>query len=627
MALSIFEILNRHWEEAAKYNDEADWEHMDRELDCIWVICNRPNFPNAPLHRQRCRCEQGKVARRQGRYVVAEAHLHEALCLRKDRDIQRADVMGELSTVYMQRHLFTEAKSFLQQQHGLAHELLSSSETTRESTLSAELQMCRAVGNLGMVNYHLAIADERPNKILLVEAIAQLWNRIGSAKDLQKKLLGTSQYEKVRTWEALERDRLTLCYAADGNLEEAVRCGEMSQVTARCLSDPTTRALSRFFYGYALWRNGQRDDAIAQWEFAEGGNSCTSVMALCKEPSEEQREYLRIMLGERVRMDGYDEQNHSALDYAVFGGDEETENLVLQGLARTHAHSEIAEAHLRKLYRQIFQETFRRELMKERSDCIATLRSLYARLLDTDETKRKLLDRFKYVRYTEFDSLGRLPTSNDHITRTLSDQNPLHDNSAPTEYVIFISYRWMGNGSQLSSHDTDSVQHTQYKRVRSAVGDFLDTHPEKSPEKIAVWLVRVISYTLLLSPCPYLYSQDSACIDQDETAKKVRGISSLPLIIAQCDAIISLVDDTYYSRAWCAVEVLLMQTMALYKRHECFEHLLNDPSSDPVNGHLQQRVRSFEVDKISDPRVTYESDRPLIAFLVRQSKLLGRTDS
>jgi hypothetical protein len=105
----------------------------------------------------------------------------------------------------------------------------------------------------------------------------------------------------------------------------------------------------------------------------------------------------------------------------------------------------------------------------------------------------------------------------------------------------------------------------------------------------------------------------------------VQGISSLPLIVAQCDAIISLVDDTYYSRAWCAVEVLLMQTMALYKRHECFEHLLNDPSFDPVNGHLQQRVRSFEVDKICDLQVTYESDRPLIAFLVRQSKLLGRS--
>jgi tetratricopeptide (TPR) repeat protein len=629
MALSIIENLNRHWEEAAKYNDEADWEHMDRELDCIWVICNRPNFPNAASLRQRCRCEQGKVARRQGRYVVAEAHLHEALCLRNERDMQRADVMGELSTVYMQRHQFEEAKIILQQQYSLAHELLSS-ENSRDSTLSAELQMCRAVGNLGMVNYHLAINDERPDKTLLKEAIAQLWKRVASARDLQKKLLGTSEYEKVRTWEALGRDRLTLCYAADGDLKEAVRCGEMSQATAKCLSDPTTRALSRFFYGYALWRSGRRDDAIEQWEFAEGGNSCTSVMALCKEPSEEQRAYLRIMLGECVRMDGYDEQNHSALDYAVFCGDEETENLVLQGLARTHSNPEIqelrAEAHLRKLYRQIFQETFRRELMKERSDCIATLRSLYARLLDTDETKRRLLDRFKYVRYADFDRLGRLPTSNDHMTRTFSDQNPLHDSSAPTEYVIFISYRWIGKESHQSSHDADSIQHTQYKRVRSAVREFLDTHPEKSPEKIAIWLVRVIPNSLPFSPSSYLYSQDSACIDQDDTAKKVRGISSLPLIIAQCDAIISLVDDTYYSRAWCAVEVLLMQTMALYKRHECFEHLLNDPFSDPVNGHLQQRVRSFEVE-ISDLRVTYESDRPLIAFLVRQSKLLGRTGS
>lgn len=502
MALTIFEVLNRHWEEAAKYNDEADWEHVDRELDCIWVICNRPNFPNAASHRQRCRCEQAKVARRQGRYDVAEAHLHEALYLRNDRDIQRADVLGELSTVYMQRHLFKEAKDFLQQQYGLAQELLSS-ETPEKLALSAELQMCRAVGNLGMVNYHLAIDDERPNKDLFKEAIAQLWKRISSATGLQKKLLGTSQYETVRTWEALGRDRLTLCYAADGDLEEAVRCGETSQAIVRGLSDPTTKALSRFFYGYALWRNGRRDDAIEQWEFAEEGNSCTSAMALCKEPSEEQREYLRIMLREGVRMDGYDEQNHSALDYAVFGGDGDTENLVLQGLARTNTNPEIeelrAEAHLRKQYRQIFQETFRRELMKERSDCIATLRSLYARLLDTDETKRKLLDRFKYVQYTDFDSLGRLPTSNDRITRTFSDQSPKHDDSAPTEYVIFISYRWIGKGSQPSSHDSDTVQHTQYQRVRSAVGDFLDTHPEKSPEKIAIWLVRVLFNTPLSS--------------------------------------------------------------------------------------------------------------------------------
>ena len=245
MALTIFEVLNRHWEEAAKYNDEADWEHVDRELDCIWVICNRPNFPNAASHRQRCRCEQAKVARRQGRYDVAEAHLHEALYLRNDRDIQRADVLGELSTVYMQRHLFKEAKDFLQQQYGLAQELLSS-ETPEKLALSAELQMCRAVGNLGMVNYHLAIDDERPNKDLLKEAIAQLWKRISSATGLQEKLLGTSQYETVRTWEALGRDRLTLCYAADGDLEEAVRCGETSQAIVEACPIPLRKRCHAF---------------------------------------------------------------------------------------------------------------------------------------------------------------------------------------------------------------------------------------------------------------------------------------------------------------------------------------------------------------------------------------------
>lgn len=283
MPLTISEILNQHWEKAAKYNDEADWEHMDRELDCIWVICNRPNFPNAALHRQRCRCEQGKVARRQGRYSVAEAHLQEALRLRENHDIQRADVLGELSTVYMQRHLFKEAKHFLQQQYSLAFGTLRS-EIPEESVISARLQMCRAVGNLGMVNYQLATNEARPNNILLKKAIAQLWERIDSTKKLQQRLRGTAQHEKVRTWEALGRDRLTLCYAADGNLEAAVRCGKVSQEVTQGLSDPTTKALSRFFYGYALWRNGQRDDAVEQWEFAEEGNSCTSAMALCKEP-------------------------------------------------------------------------------------------------------------------------------------------------------------------------------------------------------------------------------------------------------------------------------------------------------------------------------------------------------
>jgi hypothetical protein len=69
-----------------------------------------------------------------------------------------------------------------------------------------------------------------------------------------------------------------------------------------------------------------------------------------------------------------------------------------------------------------------------------------------------------------------------------------------------------------------------------------------------------------------------------------------------------------------------MQTMASYRQHECYQHLLYDPSSDPISGHLQQKLQSFVVGKISSLQVTFESDRPMIAFLERQSKLLSRSD-
>jgi hypothetical protein len=171
--------------------------------------------------------------------------------------------------------------------------------------------------------------------------------------------------------------------------------------------------------------------------------------------------------------------------------------VVLQGLANTCPESEVLklreEAHLRKQYRKIFQETFRKELMKERSDCIATMRSLHAKLLDTDETKRQLLDRFKYVRYTDFDGLGRMPKSDNGVTLTVSDQSSYQNSSTPTQYVIFISYRWLGKDSQPPLHNPDDADHTQYKRVRVAVTEFLDNHPNASPGNIALWLVSLLT--------------------------------------------------------------------------------------------------------------------------------------
>jgi tetratricopeptide (TPR) repeat protein len=224
MAQSAEEVLDQHWKNVDIYNVKAEWEHMDRELDHIWDICSRRGYPDAAHEQQRCRCAKGKVARRQGRYEDAEACLLEALSLRVDKDIQQIDVLGELSTVYMQQQLFLKAKMFLQQQHDLAREVACST-TSRQSALSTELQMCRAIGNLGMTNYQLAIAGEQIDKTLLHEAIEQLKCRVTSAEDLQRQLIGCDHYETVLTWKALGLDRLTLCHAANGDLNEAIRCG------------------------------------------------------------------------------------------------------------------------------------------------------------------------------------------------------------------------------------------------------------------------------------------------------------------------------------------------------------------------------------------------------------------
>ena len=80
----------------------------------------------------------------------------------------------------MQRQLFPKAKLFLQQQHDLAREIVHSA-TSRQPALPGELQMCRAIGNLGMTNYQLAVASESLDKTLLQEAID--YNRIPCASE------------------------------------------------------------------------------------------------------------------------------------------------------------------------------------------------------------------------------------------------------------------------------------------------------------------------------------------------------------------------------------------------------------------------------------------------------------
>lgn len=96
----------------------------------------------------------------------------------------------------------------------------------------------------------------------------------------------------------------------------------------------------------------------------------------------------------------------------------------------------------------------------------------------------------------------------------------------------------------------------------------------------------------------------------------------------QCDAMISLVDEEYYKRAWCAVEVLLThELIKSYHIHDWWEHVLHASTTDRLNGMLRKGRLNRELN-VQDLKLSHEElDRPKIDFLVRQSKLLGYDDS
>jgi hypothetical protein len=113
--------------------------------------------------------------------------------------------------------------------------------------------------------------------------------------------------------------------------------------------------------------------------------------------------------------------------------------------------------------------------------------------------------------------------------------------------------------------------------------------------------------------------KDFACVDQDDPSK---GVSALPIMVAQCDATISLVDDEYYERAWCCVEVMMIRSL-VYRRelHKWFEHVPLDTADDQA-WELRDASASYRHLSMDKKLLTYESDRPKVMFLERQSKLL-----
>src|SRR5271155_5861668 len=174
----------------------------------------------------------------------------------------------------MARHnnRFLEAREAFREQGRLARDAPPSVE--------ADAEICRAIGNEGMSTYNLSQQTQPSDATLLAAAFTQLRERITRARDLQQRLLTEDPQSKyvamAKSWEIIGMDRLTLCHIAAGETADAVHVAEESQ-QRQTREDPTVTAFSKFFYGNALWHNGQRDEALEQWNAPSG--TCSSPMA------------------------------------------------------------------------------------------------------------------------------------------------------------------------------------------------------------------------------------------------------------------------------------------------------------------------------------------------------------
>ncbi|KIW62184.1 hypothetical protein PV04_10382 [Phialophora macrospora] len=592
----------RSWEllfDAGKWHARrSEMEDALRVFNSALSLCKTVvRFPNATHYARLVHGELGFTNRCLGRYDLAKEHLEEAL---KDSCLNhgRVKAAGELGMVYRTQNHLIEARDTFQFQY----------ETAK--TLGDDRATCRAIGNVGMTNYQLSQLYR--DDALVDIAIEQLKERVDRARSIKEALNAENMDDRKKfgrlkhasVWESVGLNRLSLCYTALGNTREGGRVAKEAQQIKIEPEDLTVTAMSHFFYGRALLQDGQR---VAAMEHFSPSVACTPAIALCKEPSEENRQYLRELVDVGVDMEHVDQYGYTALDYAVFGMDREMETVVIEGLRRTlkgEIDAEIAkrqyEARLRKGYRELFHDRMRPVLLTGGSDTLKNLRIVYAAALTAKEQENmaQRFDTLKCVRYSDFLRWGRIPQYSDGFTKEFSSELEAHQGRA-AEFIIFFSYRWTHKeGDRIFPDDPEN---SQYHRMVHATREFLDLNPTVDPERLYIWL-------------------DYACIDQDDTAS---GIAALPMLLAQCDVVISLVNDDYYKRAWCVLETVMIQTLKKsYQRHQWYEYA---PSSEKgsVNEEWSLRTGPLGLDiTAADKELTIGGDRHKILFLERQTKLL-----
>jgi tetratricopeptide (TPR) repeat protein len=275
---------------ANEYHKQALWQEKLRLLQEALFICEDANFPEADRRKQEILFDVAGIWRRLGQYGRAEKTLQQSLDAYKSPTASfKASVLGrrlneiketitksttgELGVMARQNNRHHEARDLFREQGRLARD--------EPPSIESEAEICRAIGNEGISTYNLWQLSNPPDPALLDAAFNQLQERITRAQALQRHISKVDPQSKylamAHAWEIIAMDRLTLCYIAAGETEAAVQLAEKSQ-RKQSRQDPTVSAFSKFYYGNALWHNGQAEKALEQWNTPSG--TCSAPMAL-----------------------------------------------------------------------------------------------------------------------------------------------------------------------------------------------------------------------------------------------------------------------------------------------------------------------------------------------------------
>ncbi|KAL9024989.1 MAG: hypothetical protein Q9180_007755, partial [Flavoplaca navasiana] len=359
---NVLRSYERYIRQGQQYLERAEYEYTLKEYDIALSTIRSANLSNILAYYAHLTLgEFGFANRHLGRYRTAKKYLEQALKEMKPSHVL-INISGELGVIYRDMDLLEEAKGASEVQYEAALKL------------GSERGVCRALGNLGTVNFQLSQKSHDEN--LLKLAIEQQTRRIESAQRITASVNAQDTDRKTRAknakystkQESMGLARLSICYTALGNLAEA-REKAWESLNLTCDSDdPIQIAIAHYYYGRTLLKSDQKEEALKHFNASKG---YSPAHMLCQEPSEEHRGYLRELIEAGADIDLEDKHGYTPLDYTVFNGDEKTRNIIRDGLRRIlqdDVEQQLArrqkEANAQKAYRELFQEYLRPVLLK-----------------------------------------------------------------------------------------------------------------------------------------------------------------------------------------------------------------------------------------------------------------------